>query len=171
MLKTHNCGELRSDHIGQQVTLAGWVNRRRDHGGVTFIDLRDRSGIAQIVANPEISPDAHEAAVEIRNEWVLQIEGVVRSRPEGMVNPDLPSGEIEVETQKIVVLNPAKTPPFAINEETEVDEMVRLKYRYLDLRRERMKGNLELRHKVVKYIRDFLSERDFWEVETPILFK
>ncbi|TET99305.1 MAG: aspartate--tRNA ligase [Anaerolineales bacterium] len=171
MLKTHDCGELRSDHIGERVTLAGWVNRRRDHGGVTFIDLRDRSGIAQIVANPEISPEAHETAVEIRNEWVLQIEGVVRSRPEGMVNPDLPSGEIEVETQKIVVLNPAKTPPFAINEETEVDEMVRLKYRYLDLRRERMKGNLELRHKVVKYIRDFLSERDFWEVETPILFK
>jgi len=171
MLKTHDCGELRSDHIGQQVTLAGWVNRRRDHGGVTFIDLRDRSGIAQIVANPEISAEAHEAAVDIRNEWVLQIEGVVRRRPEGMVNPDLPSGEIEVETQKIVVLNPAKTPPFAINEETEVDEMVRLKYRYLDLRRERMKGNLELRHKVVKYIRDFLSERDFWEVETPILFK
>ena len=171
MLKTHECGELRADQIDEHVILAGWVDRRRDHGGVTFIDLRDRSGIAQIVANPEKSLEAHEAAIEIRNEWVLQVEGIVRRRPEGMTNPDLPTGEIEVEIQKINVLNPAKTPPFAINEETEVDEMIRLKYRYLDLRRERMKGNLELRHLVIKYIRDFLCELDFWEVETPILFK
>ena len=115
MLKTHECGELRADQIDEHVILAGWVDRRRDHGGVTFIDLRGRSGIAQIIANPEKSLEAHEAAIEIRNEWVLQVEGIVRRRPEGMTNPDLPTGEIEVEIQKINVLNPAKTPPFAIN--------------------------------------------------------
>jgi aspartyl-tRNA synthetase len=165
------CGELRSDHVGEAVTLSGWVNRRRDHGGVTFLDLRDRAGVAQVVANPELSAQAHEAAEDVRNEWVVQVSGVVRRRPEGMENSELATGEVEVEAERLVVLNPARTPPFQINEETEVDEMVRLKYRYLDLRRERMQRNLELRHKVVKYIRDYLSERGFWEVETPILFK
>ncbi len=171
MLKTHACGELRAEHEGQTVTLAGWVNRRRDHGGVTFLDLRDRSGLVQVVANPEISGEAHLAATDVRNEWVVRIEGTVQVRPEGMRNPDLPTGEIEVMIDRLWVLNPANTPPFPINEETEVDENVRLKYRYLDLRRDRMQSNLKLRHQVVKYIRDYLDERGFWEVETPILFK
>jgi aspartyl-tRNA synthetase len=171
MLKTHNCGELRGEHSKEVVVLAGWVNRRRDHGGVTFIDLRDRSGVVQVVANPEDSQDAHRLLENVRSEWVLQIKGTVRQRPEGMQNPDLPTGEIEVEVQEVQILNPARTPPFSINEETEVDELVRLQYRYLDLRRGRMRRNLELRHKVVKFIRDFLNERDFWEIETPILFK
>ena len=171
MYKTHTCGELRKEHIGQQVTLAGWVNRRRDHGGVTFLDVRDRWGLTQVVANPELSADAHQTAEDVRSEFVVQVEGTVRARPAGSANPDLPSGEIEVEAHRLVVLNPAKTTPFAINDESEVDEMVRLRYRYLDLRRERMKANLALRHKVVKYIRDYLDGQGFLEVETPILFK
>jgi aspartyl-tRNA synthetase len=171
MYKTHSCGELRVEHLDREVTLAGWVNRRRDHGGVTFIDLRDREGIVQVVANPESSPSAHKVAEAIRSEWVVQVRGKVRRRPEGMENPNLPTGEIEVDIVDLNVLNPAKTPPFLINEEVEVDEMLRLKYRYLDLRRERMQKNLELRHRVVKFIRDFLDQRGFWEIETPILFK
>jgi aspartyl-tRNA synthetase len=171
MLKTHGCGELRLSDAGEKVLLAGWVNRRRDHGGVTFLDLRDRSGIVQVVANPEHAPESHAAAADVRNEWVIQVEGIVRARPEGMQNPDLPTGEVEVQVDHLVVLNPAKTPPFTINEETTVEEMVRLKYRYLDLRRERMQHNLGFRHRVIKYIRDALDEQGFWEVETPILFK
>jgi aspartyl-tRNA synthetase len=171
MYKTHSCGELRTQHVGQKVTLAGWVNRRRDHGDLIFIDLRDREGIVQIVANPEFSAEAHGQAVNVRAEWVIQVMGVVQKRPEGMENPQLPTGEVEVEIEELRILNPAHTPPFSINEETEVDETVRLKYRYLDLRRERLRKNIELRHRVVKYIRDFLSERGFWEIETPILFK
>lgn len=171
MYKTHQCGLLTSQDVGKEVTLAGWVHRRRDHGGVTFIDLRDRSGVVQAVANPDISKAAHEAATDVRNEWVIQVIGVVRKRPEGLENPNLPTGEIEVEIAELMVLNPANTPPFVINEEAEVDENVRLRYRYLDLRRDKMRQNLELRHRVVKYIRDFLSERGFWEIETPILFK
>jgi len=171
MLRSHTCGELRSNHVGETVILAAWVNRRRDHGGVTFLDLRDRSGIVQVVANPEISAGSHRAAEEVRAEWVVRVEGIVRRRPEGMENPDLPTGEIEVEVHALEVLNPAKTPPFPINEETEVEEMVRLKYRYLDLRRAGMRRVLELRHRVVKFIRDYLDARGFWEIETPILFK
>ena len=171
MYKTHQCGLLTSQDIGQEVNLAGWVHRRRDHGGVTFLDLRDRSGLVQIVANPDISSQAHEAAADVRNEWVIKVAGVVRKRPKGLENPNLPTGEIEIEINQLDVLNPANTPPFVINEEAEVDEHVRLRYRYLDLRRDRMRKNLELRHHVVKYIRDFLSQRDFWEIETPILFK
>jgi aspartyl-tRNA synthetase len=170
-LKSHACGEIRAEHEGQKVTLAGWVNRRRDHGGVTFLDLRDRSGLVQVVANPEVSKEAHLAATDVRNEWVVRVEGTVQMRPEGMQNPDLPTGEIEVMVDKLWVLNEANTPPFPINEETEVDENVRLKYRYLDLRRAGMQSNLKLRHDVVKYIRDYLDERGFWEIETPILFK
>jgi aspartyl-tRNA synthetase len=157
--------------LGQQVRLAGWVHRRRDHGGVTFLDLRDRSGLVQVVTDPRISAEAHSAAVGVRAEWVLQVEGRVRRRPQGMENPGLPTGEIEVEVTGLRVLNEARTPPFAINEETDVEEGLRLKYRYLDLRRERMQRNLYVRHQVVKYIRDFLAARGFWEVETPILFK
>ena len=171
MYRTHNCGEVRAEQVGDEVTLAGWVNRHRDHGGITFLDLRDRSGIVQVMVNPDLSEEVHEAVGEIRNEWVIQVEGVVRKRPEGMENLDLPTGQVEVEIRKLKVLNRAKTPPFVINENVEVDEMIRLKYRYLDLRRERMKRNIKLRHDVVKFIRDFLVERGFWEIETPILFK
>ena len=171
MYKTHTCGELRLENQGDPVTLAGWVHRRRDHGGVTFIDLRDRFGLVQIVANPEISPQAHEQMIAVRPEWVIQVEGIVRPRPAGAENPNLPTGEIEVEVHQMKVLNPAKTPPFLINKEEEVDENTRLHYRYLDLRRERMRRNIELRHRVIKFIRDYLDGRGFLEVETPILFK
>ncbi len=171
MYKSHSCGELGVDQVGEIVTLAGWVNRRRDHGGVTFIDLRDRDGVVQVVANPESSPESHQSAVDLRAEWVIQVEGVVRRRPEGMENPNLTTGDIEVEVHELKVLNPAKTLPFLISKEEEVDEQTRLRYRYLDLRRERMRRNLVLRHRVVKFIRDYLDERGFIEVETPILFK
>jgi len=171
MDKTHTCGELRPEHVGQTVALAGWVHRRRDHGGVTFLDLRDRWGIAQVVANPSISEAAHRAAADVRAEWVVRVEGMVRRRPQGMENPSLATGDIEVEAAAFQVLNPARTPPFPIAEETEVEEGLRLKYRYLDLRRARLQRNLELRHRMVKFIRDYLDGRGFWEVETPILFK
>lgn len=169
MYKTHACGELRPSHIGQQVTLAGWVHRQRDHGGVTFIDLRDRSGLVQIVANPD-SPET-KLIQEARSEWVLNVTGVVRHRPEGAENPSLPTGEIEVVVNKLEVLNPSKPLPFLINKDEDTDENVRLKYRYLDLRRERMQNNLVLRHKVIKFMRDYLDEKGFIEIETPMLFK
>ena len=171
MYKTHTCGELRSTHVGQMVTLAGWVHRRRDHGGVTFIDLRDHFGYVQIVTNPDISPEAHAMLDPVRSEWVVQVEGEVRLRPDGMANLNLDTGEVEVEVTQVRILNPAKTPPIYINKEEEADEQTRLKYRYLDLRRERMSRNLMLRHRVVKFVRDYLDERGFMEVETPILFK
>lgn len=171
MLKSHTCGELRAKHAGQKVTLAGWVNRRRDHGGLTFIDLRDRFGIVQVVADPENAPDTHAAFEPVRNEWVLQVEGEVRKRPAEMANADLATGEIEVAVEKVTILNPAKTPPFAINKQEEVDENLRLKYRYLDLRRTKMQSNLELRYKIIKFIRDYLDGEGFLEIETPILFK
>jgi len=171
MLKTHSCGELRTTHIGQEITLAGWVNRRRDHGGLVFVDLRDRGGIVQVVANPDTAPEAHVAAQQVRGEYVLQVRGVVRARPEGLINPDIPTGEIEVVAQELKVLNPAKTPPFYIYDDSPVDEALRLKYRYLDLRRQCMQRNLILRHRVVKYMRDFLDAQGFVEIETPILFK
>ncbi len=169
MYKTHSCGDLRAAHIGQTVTLAGWVHRQRDHGGVTFIDLRDRSGIIQIVANPEKSNLA--VIQDARNEWVLQVTGVVRSRPEGAENPSLPTGQVEIDVQRCEVLNPAKPLPFMISKDEDTEESVRLKYRYLDLRHERMQRNLFLRHKVIKFMRDFLDQKGFIEVETPILFK
>jgi aspartyl-tRNA synthetase len=165
------CGELRLSDQGKTVNLSGWVNRRRDHGGVTFIDLRDRSGFVQVVFNPDISPQAHEAAEPVRSEWVIQVSGVVRQRPEGMKNPNLPTGEVEIEVTELTVLNPAKTPPFPINKEEEVDEQTRLRYRYMDLRHERMTNNLVLRHRIIKFIRDYLDQQDFLEIETPILFK
>jgi aspartyl-tRNA synthetase len=171
MYKTHNCGELRSTNIGQAVTLAGWVHRQRDHGGVTFIDLRDRTGIVQTVANPSAHPEAAQLLQDARMEWVLQITGQVRRRPEGAENPNLPTGEIEIEVTTCEVLNPAKPLPFLINKDEDTDENVRLKYRYIDLRRERMQRNLLLRHKVTKFMRDYLDEKGFVEVETPMLFK
>ncbi|MCS6907138.1 MAG: aspartate--tRNA ligase [Anaerolineales bacterium] len=171
MYKTHTCGELRTEDVGKTVKLAGWVHRRRDHGGVTFIDLRDRFGITQVVFDSQTAPQAHQAADALRMEWVIQVEGIVRKRPPGSENPALATGEIEVAAQELRVLNSAKTPPFLIYKDEEIDEHTRLKYRYLDLRRERMRRNLELRHRVVKFIRDYLDERGFWEIETPILFK
>jgi aspartyl-tRNA synthetase len=171
MLKTHNCGELRAKHEGQEVTLAGWVHRRRDHGGLIFIDLRDREGITQVVFNPEDSAEAHAVAAQVRTEYVLQLRGTVRRRPKGLENPNMATGEIEVLATQAQILNPSETPPFYINKEEEVDEALRLKYRYLDLRRQRMQKNLILRHRVVKFIRDFLDERGFVEIETPILIK
>ncbi len=170
MYKTHNCGELRPSHIGQTVTLSGWVHRQRDHGGVTFIDLRDRSGLVQIVANPSANTAA-QILQDARMEWVLQVTGVVRRRPVGAENPNLSTGEIEVEVTNCETLNPAKPLPFMINKDEDIDESVRLKYRYLDLRRERMQRNLLLRHKVIKFMRDYLDKQDFIEVETPMLFK
>jgi len=121
MLKTHTCGELRPEHKGKHVTLAGWVHRRRDHGGVIFVDLRDRFGLVQIVADPDSSPDSHAAMDPVRNEWVLQVEGNVRLRPKDMINPNLATGEIEVEILEVKILNEAKTPPFTINKDEEVD--------------------------------------------------
>lgn len=171
MGETFRCGELRLSDEGKTVSLSGWVNRRRDHGGVTFIDLRDRSGYVQVVFNPDISPQAHEDAEPLRSEWVIQVSGIVRKRPAGMENSSLPTGEVEVEVQELSVLNPAKTPPFPINKEEEVDEQTRLRYRYLDLRHERMTNNLVLRHRIIKFIRDYLDEQAFLEIETPILFK
>jgi aspartyl-tRNA synthetase len=171
MYKTHTCGELRLEHAGQTVTLAGWVNTRRDHGGLIFLDLRDRWGLTQIVANPETSPAAHEAAAKTRNEYVVRAQGVVRPRLPGKENPKLATGAIELEVHALEILNPSKTPPFLVSEEEPVEEQRRLQYRYLDLRRERMQRNLLLRHKVVKFMRDYLDRQGFIEVETPILFK
>jgi aspartyl-tRNA synthetase len=171
MLKTHNCGELNIEHVGQRVTLAGWVQRYRSHGGVLFVNLRDRSGLVQVTFDQQSAPVASSVANQVRIEWVIQVKGLVRRRPAGAENPDLPSGEVEVAAQEITVLNPAKTPPFYIDRETGEAEALRLKYRYLDLRRERMQRNMLLRHRVVKFIRDFLSERGFIEIETPILTK
>lgn len=171
MLKTHYCGSLTQANIGQTVTLAGWVHRRRDHGGLIFIDLRDNEGIVQVVFNPEVSQIGHEVATKMRNEYVVRVSGKVMARLPGTENPKLASGEIEVIAAEATILNPSKTPPFYINKEDEVDENLRLKYRYLDLRRRRMKENLILRHQVIKFSRDFLAAKGFIEVETPILIK
>ncbi len=171
MLKTRNCGELRLEHAGQHVTLAGWVHRYRSHGGVLFINLRDRSGLVQVTFDQQAAPQAHAVAEQARAEWVLQVSGIVCRRPAGTENREMPTGQIEVAAQEAVVLNPAKTPPFYIDRETGEAEALRLKYRYLDLRRERMQRNIILRHRVIKFIRDFLDERGFLEIETPILTK
>ena len=171
MLKTHNCGELRAGDAGTEVMLAGWVHRRRDHGGVIFVDLRDRSGIVQVVFNPETPAEALQAAGDLRQEYVVQVRGQVRMRPEGLANPDMPTGEIEVWVSQVHVLNTARTPVFYINEEDDVDESLRLRYRYLDLRRPRMQRNLILRHRTVKFIRDFMSDHGFIEIETPMLIR
>jgi len=171
LLKTHSCGELTKKDVGSQVTLAGWVDRRRDHGGLIFIDLRDKGGIIQVVFNPETSKDAHKKANKVRSEYVVQVSGKVSARQKGTENPKLATGEIEVIANSIEILNPSKVPPFYINEDVEVDENLRLKYRYLDLRRARMKKNMELRYRIVKFIRDFLDAKGFLEIETPILTK
>lgn len=171
MLKTHSCGELRAENVGQTVTLAGWVNRRRDMGGVVFVDLRDRAGKTQVVVDSGRTPEAFAEVDQVRPEYVVQVTGVVGRRPAGQENPQLPTGEIEVAADSVRILNAARTPPFPIDRDETVEESLRLRYRYLDLRRERLQRNLTLRHRAVKFIRDFLSARDFLEVETPILFK
>jgi aspartyl-tRNA synthetase len=169
MLKDHQCGELSREHIDKEVVLAGWVHRRRDHGGLIFVNLRDRSGIVQVVFDTEAASEAYELAREVRTEYVLQAKGRVRSRPEGMENPDMPTGEVEVLALQVEILNPSRTPPIYVNKEEDEDIQLRLKYRYLDLRRERMKSNMLLRHRAVKFIRDFLDQEGFVEIETPIM--
>lgn len=171
MLRSADCGALRRENAGDQVTLAGWIDRRRDHGGIIFLDLRDRSGIVQVVFNPETAADASRIAEEVRPEWVVQVKGTVKARPQGSENPAIATGDVEVMASELTVLNRSLTPPFYIEEDAEADESLRLRYRYLDLRRPPMLRNLILRHKVVKYIRDFLDQRDFLEIETPILIK
>ena len=171
MQKTHTCGELRAGDIDRHVTLMGWVHRRRTHGGLTFIDLRDRWGLTQLVFNPSVSETAHALANDCRLEYVLAVSGIVAARPSGTENPGLPTGEIELAVDEVEVLNPAKTPPFEINQSGEIDESLRLRYRYLDLRRDNMRDNIVLRHRTIKFIRDWLDDRGFIEVETPILVK
>ncbi|HLL78140.1 MAG TPA: aspartate--tRNA ligase, partial [Ktedonobacteraceae bacterium] len=169
--RTHTCGELSTQNIGQTVTLAGWVNRRRDHGGLIFLDIRDRYGITQVICDPERSPEAHRAASEVRSEYVVRVTGTVVARLPGTENPKMSTGAIEVAADEISVLNPSRTTPFPISDNISVDESLRLKYRYLDLRRPSMRDNIVLRHRVVKAIRDYLDERGFLEIETPILMK
>ena len=171
MLKSADCGALREAQIDTKQVLAGWVDGRRDHGGIIFVDLRDRSGVVQVVFNPELSPDAYKLAENLRSEWVVEIRGKVQRRPPDTDNPLMATGTIEVVADQVVVHNQSLTPPFYINEDSGADESLRLRYRYLDLRRPSMLRNLRLRHNVVKYIRDFLSDRDFIEIETPILIK
>ena len=166
--RSHTAGELRPGNYGEGVRLAGWVHRRRDHGGLIFIDLRDRWGITQVTFDPE-REELFAAAESLRPEWSISVEGEVTRRPEGNENPDLPTGEIEVEATDLTVLNTSETPPFEIDREHPVDELLRLKYRYLDLRRARMQENIEFRHRVIKHIRDYLNDRDFLEIETPLL--
>ncbi|TET46751.1 MAG: aspartate--tRNA ligase, partial [Dehalococcoidia bacterium] len=171
MLKSHSCGELRKEHVGVKVTLAGWVDRRRDHGGLIFIDLRDREGVVQVAFNPEIAKECHQVASKMRGEYVVRISGEAALRPPGTENPKLPTGDVEVIAHDAEILNPSRTPPFYINEDVEIEENLRLRYRYLDLRRPRMKENILLRHQIVKFIRDFLDASGFIEIETPILIK
>jgi len=171
MRRTHRCGDLRATDVGRRVILQGWVHHQRDHGGLIFIDIRDREGWTQVVFNPQNAPEAHQIASEVRSEFVIEVEGEVGHRPPGTVNPNIPTGEVEVVADTITVLNPSLPPPFSIADEGNVEEPLRLTYRYLDLRRPRMARNLVLRHQVIKFIRDFLDERGFLEVETPILTK
>jgi aspartyl-tRNA synthetase len=169
MMRTHRCGDLRAGDVDQEVTLCGWVHSRRDHGGITFIDLRDTSGLTQVVFSTDIDADTHGTAQDLRSEWVVKVTGTVKARREGTTNPQLPTGEIEVGAAALEILSIAETPPFQIDEHQEVDEQLRLKYRYLDLRRERMQGNLHLRHKIVGAIRRFFDAEGFVEIETPML--
>jgi aspartyl-tRNA synthetase len=170
-MKRHSCGETTGKNIGDEVILFGWANKWRDHGGVVFIDLRDRSGIVQLVFNPETDPGLHERAHRIRNEFVLRVKGEVRGRPEGTVNPSIPTGEIEVAVKEFEVLNECKPLPFMVEDETDASESLRFRYRYLDLRRPVIQKNMILRHKVSKLIRDYMDLEGFLEIETPVLTK
>jgi aspartyl-tRNA synthetase len=170
-IRTISCGELRTTDAGSEVVLNGWVQRRRDHGGLIFVDLRDRSGFVQVVFNPEINRPAFEMAEKLRNEYVVAIKGKVSARTEATVNPNIATGEIEVLGLQLDILNEAKTPPIYIAENIDADENVRLRYRYLDLRRPEMQRNIILRHRAVRVVRDFLDSKGFLEIETPILQK
>ncbi len=171
MKRTHNATSLDVNNIGIEVVLNGWVDSRRDHGGLIFIDLRDRSGIIQVVFSPEVNEEAFHLAEQVRSEYVVGVQGSVSHRPVDTENPNLKTGKIEIYVDRMEIMNPAKTPPFYIEDGIEVDENLRLKYRYLDLRRDEMRGNLMLRHRVVKTMRDYLDDQGFIEVETPILTK
>ena len=168
-MRTHRCGELRAEHAGTEVTLCGWVGRQRDHGGVLFVDLRDREGYVQVVFHPEENPAAHEVAEGLKAESVVRVVGEVRPRPEGTVNAGLPTGEVEVAAREVEVLSAAETPPFPIEDRTSADEKLRLRYRYLDIRRPELTGRLRTRHHALRTIRRFFDERGFVEVETPML--
>lgn len=169
--RTHTCGDLRESHINQHVVLNGWVDTRRDLGGVIFIDLRDRYGITQVVFEPAFNSQAHEIAKDLRSEYVISIEGKVRRRPEGTENPELPTGNIDVMVDKIIILNKALTPPFQIKDNIDVNEDLRLKYRYLDLRRKEMQDSIILRHKMYQLARKYFDSQNFVEIETPVLMK
>src|SRR3984885_13908172 len=167
--RTHKCGELRGEHNGQDVILMGWVNRRRDHGNLIFLDVRDRTGITQVVLDKEVSGEAHAKAETARSEYVVAVKGKVRRRGAGLDNPHMPTGEIEGVAHELLLLHEAKTPPFSPAEDAIANEEVRLKYRYLDLRRPQMQQNFELRHKVARAIRNYLSDEGFFEIETPFM--
>jgi len=172
MLRTHTCGELSVQNIDEKITLCGWVHNRRDHGGIIFIDLRDHFGLTQIVFDPEVNAQAHEMAEHIRSEWVIQATGVVRKRADGMENPNMKTGEIEIFIETLKILNKAKTPPFELDEHVKnIREDLRLEYRYLDLRREKMQKNIQLRHDMVRVIREYFDSQKFVEIETPIMVK
>ncbi len=167
--RTHSCNDLTSADIGKEVTLMGWVLRRRDHGGVIFIDLRDRHGLTQIVFNPEVNPEVHNKAHQLRSEWVIAIRGKVAARLEGMANKKLDTGEIEIFIDELRILNTSETPPFPLDEESEISDNIRLQYRYMDMRRPEMAEKLYQRHKAVQSIRTYLNDNEFLEVETPML--
>ncbi len=170
--RTHTCGELRGSDKGKTATLNGWVHRRRDHGGLIFIDLRDRYGVTQLVFRPEkLSDEIMKEAGKLGYEFVIAATGVVEHRPEGMVNPDMPTGEIEVEVTDLAILNPSKTPPFEIEDDVKALEDLRLTYRYLDLRRAPLQRNIAIRHRFIKAVRDFFDREGFYEIETPLLMK
>ncbi len=171
MRRTHSCCELSAEDIGKEVILMGWVLRRRDHGGVIFVDLRDREGITQVVFNPQVDEAVHGKAHVIRNEYVLAVRGKVDPRPEGMRNPNLKTGEIEVLVTELKILNPAKTPAFLIEDDIDVSETIRLKFRHLDLRRPQMQKNLVIRHKSTTSVRNYLNSQGFLDLETPVLTK
>ncbi|HEY5908176.1 MAG TPA: aspartate--tRNA ligase, partial [Vicinamibacteria bacterium] len=171
LTRTHYCGALTEAHVGQTVTLMGWAAIRRDLGGVIFIDLRDREGLCQVVARPEVSKEAHAAADKVRNEFVLAVVGEVARRSPETVNAKLPTGVVELLAREIHVLAEAKTPPFPIEDEVDTAEDIRLKYRYLDLRRPRLQRNLRLRHQVTMEVRRYMDEQGFFEIETPMLTK
>ncbi len=171
-MRTHTCGDLSKKDAQEKVTLCGWVNRRRDHGGLIFIDLRDRYGVTQLVFDPELNSEAHKMASELRSEWNLQVQGVVKLRGDGLENPNMKTGEIEIEASHLKILSTSKTPPFSIaDEKIDVNEDLRLTYRYLDIRRGKLIENLQMRHKLVSYIRNFFNERNFIDLETPVLTK
>ena len=169
--RTHDCGSLRAENIGQEVTLMGWVNGRRDLGNLIFIDLRDRGGLTQIVFDPQVDEKAHERAHVLRNEWVLAVKGMVSPREEGQKNPNLPTGDIELKVKELKLLNQTETPPFQVDGMVDASETLRLKYRYLELRRQKVFQNFKRRHLIASCVRAYLNRNGFLDVETPMLGK